>query len=927
MIRMIQSTSSGQAKSYYSQALVKGDYYLDEVEIGGDFGGRLAYRLGLSGRATKEQFFALCDNKHPVTGERLTPRTSSVRTTGYDLVFSVPKSVSILHALSGDDHILKAFRESVAATMQQVEADARVRVRKGGKDFDRQTGELLFVDIVHQTSRPTPGFAPDPHLHAHQYIFNVTYDEAEQQIRAAQFKEINRKMPLYQSAFYKTLSDKLIDAGYQIRRTGKSFEIEGVDQKYIDLFSKRTNAINKVAQEKGITDAKQLDGLGARTRAAKDKGMGMAELKADWRRQIHELDVKGREAVGITGVLEPEITQAKNSLVIRYAPERNDAPSLTAQQCVDFAIGHSFERASVVEQGKLLERAYLHSIGMKGTSLADIETCLHNDSRLIRIEERGRMVCTTKEVLAEEKRMVALAQAGRGKMVPLYHQAPDLALTGQQAEATRYLLTNTDRVSIVRGAAGSGKTTLLKELVAKINKTGKETMLVAPTAQASRSVLRQEGFDKADTVARLLADKAMQEKLKGQVLIVDEAGLLGTKDMTGLISLAHEKQARLILLGDTRQHSSVSRGDALRVLNTVAGIRTAEVSQIHRQKNAVYKEVVEGLSKGQVKESFDKLDGMGAIREVAPEHISESLVVDYVAAFSLGKSALIISPTHAQGEDVTKAVREKLKEAGYIGKKEIPALSLVNENLTVAEKNDWRNYQPGQWVQFNQNMKQFPRGSKWKIAEATEKAVLLQNTGGEILPMPPQAGDRLDVFRLKEIAIAKGDKLRVTKNGFDNAGKGLSNGQTYQVTSISRDGEIKLRNSISNAEYSINNTGFGHITHAHCITSHASQGKTVDVAFIAAGSPSFGATDAKQFYVSVSRARESVHIYTDDKAALLSHVSDMGDRRSALELVEKPDHTHHVHHLQKQTHVLPAPAMDKQKEPERNYPDPYEPTL
>lgn len=933
---MTPSTSAKDAKRYFSDALTKGDYYLEGQEFGGSFSGKLAARLGLSGQATKEQFFALLENRDPVTGKRLTPRTSSVRTVGYDITFSVPKSVSIVHVLSPDDQVMQCFRASVAETMAIIQNDARTRVRKNGKDFDRETNELLWAEFVHQTARPVLGHAPDPHLHCHCYIINATFDATENRIKAGKFDLINKRMPLYQAIFNKKLADKLIAAGYGIRPTAKDFEIEIVPQQVIDLFSKRTKQIEKVAKEKGITDAQALGDLGARTRAAKDKGLGMVELKADWRRQIRELETEQETTIirkdnGIVLELPPEPAMP----IIRHAPNREQAPTVTAQQCVDFAITHAFERASVMSYDKLLERAYIYSIGARGASVADIESCLHSDGRLIRIEENnGRTVCTTKEVLAEEKRMVDLARAGRGKMQPLYHQAPDMALTGQQADAARYLLTNTDRVSIVRGAAGAGKTTLLKELVTKIEMTGKETILVAPTAQASRSVLRQEGFDKADTVARLLADKAMQEKLKGQVLIVDEAGLLGTKDMTGLISLAHEKQARLILVGDTRQHSAVSRGDALRVLNTVAGIRTAEVSKIHRQKNTAYKEAVEDLSKGDVPEGFDKLDKIGAIREVDPGKVSETLVADYVDMIGRGKSALIISPTHAQGEEVTKAVREKLKEAGHIGKKEIPALSLVNENFTVAEKSDWRSYQPGQWVQFNQNMKHFPRGSKWKVADATEKGLLLQDAEGKVLPMPHIAGERLDVFRLKEIPVAKGDKLRVTKNGFDNGNKRLENGQTYYVSSISKEGEIKLRNSVSNAEYSISNTRFGHIAHAHCITSHASQGKTVDAVFVAQPSATFGAANAKQFYVSVSRARESVQVYTDDKAALLAHVSEMGERRSAMELVgqSKPDHADYVHHLQKQD---PAPAIagrtvEKQKEVERLYQqtrEDYEPTL
>lgn len=939
MIRMTASTSAKDAKRYFSDGLSKSDYYHADIdqELGGAYGGRLAERLGLFGKITKDDFFALCDNRNPMSGKRLSPRTSSIRTVAYDMTFSVPKSCSIIHSLSGDNHILDIFQKCVSETMDIIEQDARTRVRKKGKDFDRVTGELLYASFIHQTARPVEGHAPDPHLHCHSYVFNYSYDSSEERIKAGQFQEINRKMPVFQNMFLKKLSDKLMDAGYGIRPTANSFELEGVPQKVIDLFSKRKNEISKIAKEKNITDAKTLDGLGARSRKVKQKGLSMAELKADWRRQVRELEAAELmpEQKKETIVPDQKEKQAGKVIpvIIRFATEREERrqPTVSPQQCIDFVLSHAFERASVVPEQKLLELAYKYSIGIKGLKLSDIERCLHNDPRLIRIEEKGRTSCTTKEVLAEEKKMVELAQGGKGKMMPLYAIPPDMVLEGQQRDAAEYLLTNADRVSIVRGVAGAGKTTLLKELVPQIHKAGKETILIAPTAQASRSVLRQEGFDNAETVARLLVDKAMQEKLQGQVLIMDEGGLAGVKEMAKVLELVTAKNARLIVIGDTRQHSSVTRGDALRVLSIFGGVRTAEVSKIHRQKNGAYKSAVESLSKGQTKEGFDKLDSIGAIMEMAPEKITETLVADYMDALKRGKNALIISPTHRQGENITHVVRQRLREEGYIGKKEIPALSMVNENLTEAQKGDWRNYQPGQWVQFNLNMPGLKRGSRWAVEKAGEKEVMLKNTEGKTASLPLQQATKFELFRLKEIALAKGDMVRVTKNSLDESGKLLSNGLTYHVASVDKEGNIQLRNTVSGASYAVSNTRFGHIAHAHCITSHASQGKTVDEVFIAQGSESFGAVNSKQLYVSVSRARDKAIIYTDDKKALLTHASELGERRSAMELVNKPKHADYVHHLEKTEKLLPQwdKELQQQKTIEKTYisREDYEPTL
>lgn len=914
MIRMIQSRSAAHAKAYFSEALVKADYYLSDQdqEYSGRLQGKLAERIGLTGPVTKDAFFALCENVSPTTGQALTPRTKEERTTGYDINFHCPKSVSILHALSNDTHIRDAFEDAVRQTMLDMERDAKTRVRKNGAYDERDTGELIWADFIHQTARPVGDHLPDPHLHAHCFVFNATWDEDEKQMKAVQFRDIKRDMPYYQARFHKRLSDQLIDQGYQIRRTGKSFEIENVPTSVIDLFSKRTDEIGRVAQEKGITDAKELSELGARTRARKQKGHSMAELKADWRRQIEEL-----------GSTE----NGEGKRIIRFAPEKQKS-ELTPEHCVDHAIGHDFERASVMHDRRLLATAYRHSIGHVDVSLDTVTDRLATDERLIQVEEKGRMLCTTRQVLAEEKHMVELARLGQGKHKPLYTKAPELNLSGQQADAVRHVLTTPHRVSIIRGAAGSGKTTLMHEAIEKIEQAGKRVTVVAPSSQASRGVLREEGFETAQTVAQLLADDTMQQNLAGQVLWVDEAGLLGTQDMTSLLALATQKNARLILGGDTRQHASVVRGDALRILNTVGGIQTAEVNKIYRQKNEAYRQAVEDLAKGDRKSAFTRLDGMGSIQEIDPLQPNAALVEDYVATVQQGRSALVISPTHQQSEAVTEAIREKLKASGLLGKKEIVAPRLANTNLTEAQKSDWRNFQAGQIVQFNQNGPGIKRGSVWTVESSSSTGVFIQTDDQPSIPLPLHKPSDYEVYQKSEIRLAKGDQVRITRNGFDQDKNRLNNGQLLDVVKVSKHGDIVLRNSLSKAEYRLNQD-YGHLAHAYCITSHASQGKTVDAVFISQPASTFPGTDAKQFYVSVSRARYQARIYTDDKQQLLEYALRDGDRQSALELVGKKDQSEklvhqHIRNTLSRTPISkvapnerpkPSPSKDRDHEP------------
>ncbi|TFF37933.1 MobF family relaxase [Mucilaginibacter psychrotolerans] len=865
---MIPSKSSRHAKTYFSDALEKTDYYLDNQELPGRLVGRLADRLGVTGPATKDIFFALCENINPRTGLPLTSRTKGNRTVGYDINFHCPKSVSVVHTLSDDNHILIAFEQSVRETMQDIEADAKTRVRKRGACEDRDTNELLYASFTHQTARPVDGHLPDPHLHTHCFVFNATWDEAEQQIKAGQFRDINRDMPYYQARFHKTLSDKLTDLGYGIRRTNQSFEIENVPQVAIDLFSKRTSEIGQIAKDKGITDARALGELGAKTRAKKQKGLSMDELKLTWRNQLREL---------------AKHYSHDGTKPVRYGPKKGPDQSVDAD-CVDFAIRHSFERVSVMQDRRLLAIAYRQGIGQRHISLQGIGDCFNHDGRIIRITEQYKTLCTTEAVLAEERQMVELARKGQNRFLPLYNAAPsfDPKLNDQQAAAIEHLLTTTHQVTIVRGAAGTGKTTIMMEADKHFTAAGKKMFVVAPTAQASRGVLAAEGFADAQTVAKLLQDKELQKKLHNQILWVDEAGLLGIADTSALLTIAHQQDCRLIFGGDTRQHSSVVRGDALRILDMAAVLRTAEVTKIHRQKNVDYRAAVEDLSKGDIHGSFIKLTSIGAIKEVDPLKPNDQLIEDYLKAVKKRKSTLIVSPTHAQGKAVTEQVRIELKAAGLIGKKEIKARKLENLNLTEAQKSDWRNFAEGQQIQFSQNLPKIKRGSLWLVKEVTHCGVTISNHEQEAY-LPLLKADCYDVYKETEIGLAKGDTVRITRNAFDKSNRRMDNGQMLTVSKVAKNGNVVLI-SKSKTTYMLDKD-FGHLDHAYCTTSHSSQGKTVDEVFISQPTSTFTATDAKQFYVSVSRGKDAAHIYTDDCAALLEHAAQLGNRQSAIELV------------------------------------------
>jgi conjugative relaxase-like TrwC/TraI family protein len=856
---MLRVIASRNAKEYFAESLKREDYYSEGQEVSGDWNGIAAERLGLSGAVTTAAFESLCDNQKPGTDERLTQRNKSNRTVGYDFNFHCPKSVSVAYEFTRDEHILDAFKMSVNQTMREIESEIKTRVRKQGANENRTTGNMIWAEFVHFTARPVNGI-PDPHLHAHCYTFNTTWDDEEKKWKAGQFRDLKGDAPYFEAAFHARFSKQLAEMGYRIERTAKGWELAGVPQRVLDEFSKRTEQVEQKAKELGITSTKGKDGLAALTRERKRKDIEKSELREVWDKRI---STDERAAI-------------QNNLRHTTA----DAPKVSEMKAMDFAVQHCYERASIVTDKELLRHAL--RFGMGDVDVAQTKRQLLRDE-LIKENVDGRQWLTTKNVLAEEKRLIDFVADGKGKFKPFgsgKYQFQNLKLSDEQRNAVRHVLQSTERVTASRGGAGTGKTTMMKEAVAAIESTGQKVFTFAPSAEASRGVLRSDaGFANAETVEALLQNEKLQAQVRGQVLWIDEAGLLSVRTLARVADLAEKENCRIILSGDTAQHRAVERGDALRILEKHANLPAAELKEIWRQKADAHKAVVADLQGGNLESAFKRLDKLGMLREMDADKRHEALATDYAAAVSEGKSALVISPTHAEGERVTREIRAKLKAARKLAADEYEFIQLKNLQWTEAQRADVRNYQAGQIVQFHQNLAGFRRGERVTVKAHDASGVMVERQNGGTASLPLNVAARFQVYEARKITLAAGDWIRITQNGFTKDKQRLNNGDLKQVKGFTKDGDIKLANGW------VVSKDYGNLTHGYCLTSYSSQSKGVDCVFVAESSESFRAAAREQFYVSISRFKEALTIYTDDKHQLLEAVRKSSHRPSATDLV------------------------------------------
>jgi conjugative relaxase-like TrwC/TraI family protein len=847
MLRITQQDSAKDAKRYYASA----DYYSEGQEIVGLWGGKGAELLGLQGVVDRESFNRLCDNIDPRDGQRVTARTRTERTVGYDFTFSVPKSVSLLYAMTGDEHILGAFRAAVDETMRDIESEMKTRVRKSGRDEDRLTGNMVWAEFIHTTSRPVDG-VPDPQLHAHCFAFNSTWDDKECRWKAGQFRGLKADAPYFQAAFRVRLAGKLQDLGFGVSRKRDDFEIEGVPASAIRGFSRRTEEIEKVAADRGITDPKRKAELGAETRENKNHELSWDELRREWDSRLTD---KERESLDET--YRRQVPYAR--------------PVQGEGLAVSHAIEHCFTRESVVSERMLLTEAMKRGLGAVTVEGVRAELA---SRPLIRGEKDGRALATTEELKDAESRLIAFAREGRGRLRPVGDADRPISRTpfnDDQKAAVRHVLGSRDRVTIIRGAAGTGKTTLEDELRQALEESGVPVAAIAQSTTAVNELHHEAGFAKPVTIAHFFKDEKMQASVQGGLVLVDEASLVGTRDMLRLFDIVRDQDARIVLVGDKRQHRSVSAGEPLRLLEERAGIKPAEVTQIVRQQGA-YRKAAKALSDGDTALGFAELDRLGWIREIPHAGRNWVLAQAYLSAIlerkknGEQKTALVVSPTHAEGSRITRFIRDALKADGKLGEERTLPVWLP-AHLTDAQKTDATNYESGDLLQFHQNAPGHKNGSRMVMAE------------GEMPPVD-YAG-RFEVYRPSQLALAVGDRVRVTANGRDKTGKHkLANGSLFTVQGFTPQGDAIVDKGWVIAK------NFGHLAHGYVVTSHSAQGKTVDKVFIGLSSQSFPATNQRSFYVPVTRGREQAVIFTDDKKELLKTAQRPDEPLSALALAE-----------------------------------------
>ena len=354
--------------------------------------------------------------------------------------------------------------------------------------------------------------------------------------------------------------------------------------------------------------------------------------------------------------------------------------------------------------------------------------------------------------------------------------------------------------------------------------------------------------------------------------MVDESSLASSEQMRGLLRIATTLRIpRMVLVGDEKQLGAVEAGKPFEQLRR-AGMQTAVMDEILRQRDIELREAVRAGLAGEVRTAFEKLGER--IAQVEREDIGGEVAGRWLSLSPEERAATgVIAPTRALRDEINETIRAQLVAEGAVSGLARHGEKLVSRGLTNAEMARASNYSAGDTVIFNRGYKTLgvEKGDERQVerVDYERNTVWFQDGNGNLVDWRPYmlAGAKggVEVYRNEEMELRRGDRVRWTRN---DPGSELANGETAAVESVGRDGVLLRLEDGSATRLAEGDPQLRHLDRAWASTVHAFQGRTVDgiVGAMPTGNPDL--TNQRAFYVAISRARDHAELVTDDAGKL-----------------------------------------------------------
>ena len=929
MLRISKPQKPGQAAEYFKSELSRNGVS-SEVQSG-KWAGRGAGMLGLRGPVSEEDFRRLLDGRDPRTGDVLGSQGGSNRIGSWDLTFAAPKSVSLATLVGGDMRIAEAHRNAVDCAFQIIEAYARGRNGTDDK-LGVRTRNLVAAQFTHTVSR-----ALDPHLHTHCVVANLTM--TDRGWRALRAPELFRLQRLGTKAYRTALANHLELLGYEVTvGRDRAVEIASITREQIDHFATRHREIVEHRSDGGAWSAERDRLAQVKTRTPK-RDVTADELTEMWAAAAAACGLDADRVVAEACERAPSVSRLTEGDALERAFERMG----TVTEAADLAVRSELERESVTTETALVERCLDHFFGKffpqeivesidRMRAAGDIIDLMREDPATGGLMESGQL--TTPHVIALERDITRWMRDGQRSCEALSGN-PDVGprpedprgtghLNHEQTAAALGLLRSRDRIVGVQGFAGVGKTFMLKRVIREAERAGHTVVCLAPYTSHVDALAGEEIAGR--TVASHL--RGGVEDTPGQLWVVDEAGTIDTGQMHSLLANAVRVGARVILLGDERQHQAVNAGSPFRLLRR-AGMQIEELANIQRQKEPELLWAVRDAARGRLPDAVRRLksighdnaamdangrlldaDGKAVIPRVdrrgrrikdAPRPLAavdyrdaegnkigarqgsvveirdsperfRAIAREYCKHVANPKSVLCIAPSNRERIEINEAVRAMLREAGHIGEREHSALVLRNSGVGESDRKLALNYHPGQRVFYSKKSRRYGIRAKSfaTVVEVNRRDNLVtvrRDSGGEITYNPKELYG-VTTYDVEPRGFSIGDRIQYRAPD-DSASKRVPNGALGRITAIDSKGVATIMLDTArrgDLPSTIDLSRSVQIDHGYAVTSHSSQGKTVERVFVSVDSVAGSAAlvNRELGYVATSRARLEATIFTND---------------------------------------------------------------
>jgi len=969
MLSMSPGMSAGQAGGYFS----KEDYYLRDDELGSNsrWCGEGARELGLEGSVGEEDFRAVCRGEAPDGSRIIAYKLSRDHETGAlveqhragnDCTFSAPKSVSISYA-SGVEAAKEAHDAAVLSVARHLEKHNSFYRTAGGL----KPGKLVAAKFDHATSRNI-----DPQLHSHLFVLNLVRTP-EGGWRTNEPKGIYQELKSLGLLYRLELARELEARGFGIEILDRSrmfFELKGIDPGLVEHFSSRRAEIEKQValwREEGrfpeVPHGRLYEMAALETRDPK---------RVITREEVAGIFEAGFKACGTTSL------EVRRGLERGLAPQHREPdrrPELTPAQAVQLAARELTEQEAIIRRERLLDQAVRISGTRFGIEELDavIDAGAEGVVRLGR-DARGREFHTTSAMLELE--------AGNLEKVRKLAETPFLSpvqeheiesfrdrlasegvrlTAGQWSEFTNEVAGGS-AFTLTVGDPGTAKTRTLgfierfyREV---LGPTGREpcTIDLAYTGKAARELSLATGHRSftLDSFLNAASKFDLQREKTGQAILevagerilipegaslilrVDEAGFLGARQAREIMGVVeelqeHGVQAKLHLLGDTKQMQAIAAGDFLRQVEALGKRGEAEyahLTEILRQRDPGLLEIARGLNREDrplgenARQALAALEKRRELTEITAEpelkaaavkhYLEESGKLSQIperAEAGERQSVLMLCGTNAERRELNREVREARIAAGEIGEgKSFRVLAPARQGITV------EGYQPGDRVLFTGARDGDGRLRNWGARIGTEGEVtgldrernLVQvrysfttgkGRGQEVgrtvtreFPAAEMTG-KTALYREEERSFAVGDRIVALRN---DAKLDLQNGTLGTIKELDQKGRALIDLGERSVELEL--TRYRQIDHAYAVTIHKSQGATVEHSIMVAlvrpeaergrepeaGHEAYGHASYNALNVAVTRAQFGTRVFTNSIEGLAKSVDVVDAKSSTL---------------------------------------------